>query len=73
VFGFWLSDKGKDDFLFVKEPGGKDPGPHAIRGYLPRQRVFAPKDAFKRYSVAQVAEKHRKYGHMRFYQRLARP
>jgi hypothetical protein len=47
VFGFWLSDKGKDDFVFAKEPGGKDPGPHAIRGYLPRQRVFAPKDAFK--------------------------
>jgi hypothetical protein len=22
VFGFWLSDLGKDDFVFAKEPGG---------------------------------------------------
>ncbi|MGH8624970.1 MAG: tyrosine-type recombinase/integrase, partial [Gammaproteobacteria bacterium] len=36
VFGFWLSDRGKDDFVFAKEPGGKAPGPHAVRGYLRR-------------------------------------
>jgi integrase/recombinase XerD len=34
VFGFWL--RGKDDFVFAKEPGGKAPGPHAVRGYLRR-------------------------------------
>jgi integrase/recombinase XerD len=27
VFGFWLSDRGKDDFVFAKEPGDKVPGP----------------------------------------------
>jgi integrase/recombinase XerD len=36
VFGFWLSDRGKDDFVFAKEPGDKVPGPHAVRGYLRR-------------------------------------
>lgn len=36
VFGFWLSDRGKDDFVFAKEPGGKVPGPHAVWGYLRR-------------------------------------
>lgn len=36
VFGFWLSDRGKDDFVFAKELGGKAPGPHAVRGYLRR-------------------------------------
>jgi site-specific recombinase XerD len=25
-----------DDFVFAKEPGGKAPGPHAVRGYLRR-------------------------------------
>jgi integrase/recombinase XerD len=34
VFGFWISDKGKDEFVFAKEPGGKPPGPPAARAYL---------------------------------------
>jgi hypothetical protein len=33
VFGFWLSDRGRDDFVFAKEPGGKAPGPHAGGGW----------------------------------------
>lgn len=36
VFGFWLSGKPKEDFVFAKEPGGKPIGPHAVRGYLRR-------------------------------------
>ena len=36
VSGFWLNDKGKEEFVFAKEPGGKAPGPHAGRGYLRR-------------------------------------
>jgi integrase/recombinase XerD len=36
MFGFWLSDRPKDDFVFAKEPGSKAPGPHAVRGYLRR-------------------------------------
>jgi site-specific recombinase XerC len=30
VFGFWLSDKPKEDFVFAKEPGGKPIGPHGF-------------------------------------------
>src|SRR5918992_4620728 len=36
VSGFWLNNKGKEEFVFAKEPGGKAPGPHAGRGYLRR-------------------------------------
>lgn len=38
VFGYWLSDKPKDDFVFAKEQGGKAPGAHAVRAY-PRRRM----------------------------------
>jgi integrase/recombinase XerD len=34
VSGLWLNDKGKEEFVFAKEPGGKVPGPHAGWGYL---------------------------------------
>jgi integrase/recombinase XerD len=36
VFGFWLNDKGKEDFVFAKIPGGKAPSPWAVRAYLRR-------------------------------------
>jgi integrase/recombinase XerD len=36
VFGYWLSDKPKEDFVFAKEEGGKAPGAHAVRAYLRR-------------------------------------
>ena len=36
VFGFWLADKPKDDFVFAKQPGGKAPSPRAVRAYLRR-------------------------------------
>jgi integrase/recombinase XerD len=36
VFGFWLSDKPKEDFVFAKAPGGKAPSPWAVRAYLRR-------------------------------------
>jgi integrase/recombinase XerD len=36
VFGYWISDKGKDEFVFAKESGGKPPGPPAARAYLRR-------------------------------------
>jgi integrase/recombinase XerD len=36
VFGFWLADKPKDDFVFAKQPGGKAPSPWAVRAYLRR-------------------------------------
>jgi integrase/recombinase XerD len=36
VFGYWISDKGKDEFVFAKEFGGKPPGPPAARAYLRR-------------------------------------
>jgi integrase/recombinase XerD len=36
VFGYWLGDRGKDDFVFAKKPGEKPPGVHAARAYLRR-------------------------------------
>jgi integrase/recombinase XerD len=36
VFGFWLNDKGKEDFVFAKQPGGKPPVAHVVRAYLRR-------------------------------------
>jgi integrase/recombinase XerD len=36
VFGFWLADKPKEDFVFAKAPGGKAPSPWAVRAYLRR-------------------------------------
>ena len=36
VFGFWLSDRPREDFAFAKEPGGNPPGPRAVRAYLQR-------------------------------------
>jgi hypothetical protein len=36
VFGFWLSDKGKEDFVFAKQLGGKAPSPWTVRAYLRR-------------------------------------
>ncbi len=36
VIGLWLSDMERGDLVFVKEPGSKVPGPHAVRGYLCR-------------------------------------
>jgi integrase/recombinase XerD len=36
VFGFWLNDKGKEDFVFAKQPGGKAPSPWTVRAYLRR-------------------------------------
>jgi integrase/recombinase XerD len=36
VFGFWLNDKGKGDFVFAKQPGGKPPVAHVVRAYLRR-------------------------------------
>jgi len=36
VFGFWLSEKGKDEYTFAKEPGGKPPGARSARAYLRR-------------------------------------
>jgi hypothetical protein len=29
MFGYWLNDKGKEDFVFAKEPGGKAPTANA--------------------------------------------
>jgi site-specific recombinase XerC len=37
VFGFWLNDKSKEDFVFAETPGGKAPVPHVVRAYLLRQ------------------------------------
>jgi integrase/recombinase XerD len=34
VSGFWLNDKGKEEFVFAKEPGGKPPTPQGVRAYL---------------------------------------
>ena len=31
VFGFWLNDKGKEEFVFAKQPGGKPPVAHVVR------------------------------------------
>jgi Site-specific recombinase XerD len=36
VSGFWLNDKGKEEFVFAKEPGGKPPVAHVVRAYLRR-------------------------------------
>jgi integrase/recombinase XerD len=36
VFGYWLTDRPKDDFVFAKAPGEKPPGPRAVRTYLKR-------------------------------------
>ncbi|MDQ3959979.1 MAG: tyrosine-type recombinase/integrase [Pseudomonadota bacterium] len=36
MFGFWLTDKGKEDFVFAKQPGGKPPVAHVVRAYLRR-------------------------------------
>jgi len=36
VFGYWLSEKPKEDFVFAKKQGGKAPGAHAVRAYLRR-------------------------------------
>jgi len=36
VFGYWLSDRPREDFVFAKEPGGKPAGPRAARAYLQR-------------------------------------
>jgi integrase/recombinase XerD len=36
VFGFWLNDKGKEDLVFAKQPGGKPPVAHVVRAYLRR-------------------------------------
>ena len=36
VFGAWLEDRPRDEFVFAKEPGGKPPGARAVRAYLKR-------------------------------------
>jgi integrase/recombinase XerD len=36
VFGFWLSDKPKEGFVFARAPGDKVPSPWAVRAYLRR-------------------------------------
>ena len=36
VFGYWLTDRPRDDFAFAKAPGGKPPGARAARAYLNR-------------------------------------
>lgn len=36
VFGLWLQDRAKDDFVFAKKPGGKPVGDRAVRSYLNR-------------------------------------
>jgi len=36
VFGLWLQDHPRDDFVFAKKPGGKPPGARAARAYLNR-------------------------------------
>ncbi len=36
VFGIWLADKGKDEFVFAKRPGEKPAGVRAARSYLRR-------------------------------------
>jgi integrase/recombinase XerD len=36
VFGFWIADMRRDDFVFAKAPGEKPPGARAARAYLNR-------------------------------------
>ncbi len=36
VFGFWLANRGKEEFVFAKTPNGKPPGAAAVRAYLRR-------------------------------------
>jgi integrase/recombinase XerD len=36
VFGFWLADRPRDDFVFAQRPGGPPPGAPAVRAYLRR-------------------------------------
>jgi len=36
VFGYWMADRPRDDFVFAKKPGDKPPGPRAVRSYLKR-------------------------------------
>ena len=36
VFGYWLADRPRDDFVFAKTPGQKPPGDRAARAYLKR-------------------------------------
>ena len=41
VFGFWLRNRHRDEFVFAREPGGKPPGAQAARAYLRRLREKA--------------------------------
>lgn len=36
VFGEWLADQAREAFVFAQSPGGKPPGPRAVRAYLKR-------------------------------------
>lgn len=36
VFGLWLTDRARDDFVFAKKPGGPAAGARAARAYLNR-------------------------------------
>ena len=36
IFGLWLSDKSKDEFVFARNLEGRPPGPAAVRAYLRR-------------------------------------
>ncbi len=36
VFGFWISNRNRDEYVFAKKPGGKPPGAPAARAYLRR-------------------------------------
>jgi len=36
VFGYWLADWPRDDFVLAKKPDDKPPGPRAVRSYLKR-------------------------------------
>lgn len=36
VFGYWISDRRREDFVFAKAPGEKPPGARAARAYLTR-------------------------------------
>jgi len=36
VFGLWISNRNRDEYVFAKKPGGKPPGAPAARAYLRR-------------------------------------
>ena len=41
LFGFWLKDRPRGEFVFAQHPGGKPPTPQAARAYFRRLRQRA--------------------------------